>query len=376
MRPLAAPVTTLSLLAAAGFSAGCDDNGPEFRLEIAVDGWLERGAVVVPAVSFMGEPVAAEDVVWSAEPVEAVAFLADGRIRLIAAGTLTLSAEAAIDGRQERGRRALEIAAPPLVLFDLSVEGNRDIYSIALDGQDLTRLTTSAGDDVDPSAAAGIVAFTSFRDGNAEIYSVPLSGGAPTRLTQTQDDEIQPALSLDGTQLGFLTDATGVFRLWSMPLGGGAALPLTEGWGSGGSVEASPSWSPTGGAIVFISTTNGTADIFTVEPGVDPLPLVVSPDANVEPAWSPDGDRVVFASNRTGDTELFLISLTTEEIVRLTDRPGSDGEPVWLPDGRIVYTAWVENTPTLRWLDPASPVETFEIPMGAGSPRRPSGITE
>lgn len=377
MKPLADALRIIGLLAAASLTSGCgDDNGPEFRLELSFEGWLERSAVVVPEVSFMGQPVPVADVAWTAEPAQALAFLPDGRLHFLSAGPLTLTAEAEVDGQLERGRTTLEVAVPPRVVFDLSVAGNRDIYSITLDGQDLTRLTTSAGDDIDPSAAAGSVVFTSFQDGNGELYSVPLSGGATARLTETQDDEIQPALAPDGARIAYMSDPSGVFRLWSAQADGGMATPLTEGWGSGGSVEASPSWDPGGGEIVFISTTNGTADIFTVQPGSDPLPLVVSPDANVEPAWSPDGDHVVFASNRTGDTELFLVSLTTEEIVRLTVRPGSDGEPAWLPDGRVVYTAWVADTPTLRWLDPASPGATFEIPIGEGSPRRASGIAD
>lgn len=370
MRALVDTIRIMVVLVAGVLTTACDDNGPEFRLELSFDGRLERSAVVVPEVSFMGQPVPVADVEWTAESPQAVAFLPDGRLHFLAAGPLTLTAEAEVDGQVERGRRTLEIAVPPRVVFDLSVEGNRDIYRITLDGQELTRLSVSDGDDIDPSAASLTeVVFTSFRDGNGELYSVPV-----TRLTQTQDDEIQPALSPDGSRVAYMADPSGVFRLWWAQADGTMQAPLTEGWGSGGSVEASPSWSPSGDAIVFVSTTNGTADIFTVQPGGDPVPLVVSPDANVEPAWSPDGDHVVFASNRVGDTELFLVSLTTEEIVRLTDRVGSDGEPAWLPDGRIVYTAWVDDTPTLRWLDPASPGETFEIPIGTGSPRRGSGV--
>ncbi|MGD2215558.1 MAG: hypothetical protein PVJ64_02330 [Gemmatimonadales bacterium] len=365
---------TMAIALAASLLGCGDTSGPEFRLQLEFEGRLERSAEVEAVVTFQGDAVPPTDISWSADPEDAVEFLSAQRLRFLAAGPVTLAAEAELESGIEQGRATLDVAVPPLVVFDLSREGNRDIYSVELDGQRLTRLTESAGDDVDPSAAAGAVVFTSFRDGNGELYSVPLGGGVAQRLTQTEHDEIQTALSPDGSRIAYMTDPGGVFRLWVAQSDGSDPLPLTSGFGIGGSVEASPGWDPTGEEIVFVSTTNGTADVFTLRPGGDPASLVVSDDAEVEPAWSPDGDRVVFASDRAGDTELFLISLTTEGIIRLTQRLGPDGEPAWLPDGRIVYTAWVDNTPTLRWLDPESPGATFEIPVGTGSPRRPSGV--
>ena len=80
--------------------------------------------------------------------------------------------------------------------------------------------------------------------------------------------------------------------------------------------------------------------------------LESSSGGDFEPAFSPDGRRIAFASNRTGDVELFLLELESGEVTRLTNREGSDGQPTWLPDGRIVYVAFAEATPELRWLDP------------------------
>src|SRR5215207_9467424 len=56
-------------------------------------------------------------------------------------------------------------------------DGNLEIYSANADGSDVTRLTTSAGDDSDASwSTTGRIAFTSVRDGNSEIYSMNADG--------------------------------------------------------------------------------------------------------------------------------------------------------------------------------------------------------
>ncbi len=360
----------------AGLS-GCGDDatGPQFLLDLTIDGRLERSAVVEVRARFQNQPVADSLVQLTADPASAVQFLSATQVRFVSAGSVTLSAEAEVEpGRIERGRLTADVAVPPRIVFDMLRGGNRDIYSVALDGADLVRLTTMLGDDIDPSAAGGLVVFTSFRDGNGELYSVPLSGGTAVRLSNTAEDEIQPVLSRDGARLAFATDPTGVPRIWTANSDGSGAQAVTQGFSNPASIEASPSWAPTGDRLVFVSTTNGTSDIFTVLTGGQPSELVTGSDAEVEPAWSPDGTRVAFVSDRTGNAELFLLTIATGNLVQLTNRAGPDGEPAWLPDGRIVYTAFGNGSPKLRWLDPADPDAVFEIPTNADPAQRASGV--
>jgi Tol biopolymer transport system component len=368
---------SLCALAVAAILVGCGDDstGPQFLLEIEIDGRIERSAVARLYVSFEGAAIDDSSVTWTADPMDAAEFPDDGLVEFLADGRVILSAQAETERGLQRGRDTVDVAVPPLIVFDLLSGGNRDIYRAAIDGGDLLRLTEASADDVDPTAAVGEAVFTSFRDGNAELYSVPLSGGTPQRLTETADDEIQPALSPDGARLAYAFDPTGIHKLWTANADGSGSEAATPGFGTGGSVEGSPSWAPTGDRLAFISTTNGTADIFDLRLNIGtPTLLIGGGNADVEPAWHPERAEVVFVSNRTGDTELFLYVVATQELTQLTDRPGSDGEPAWLPDGRIVYTAWVNNVPQLRWLDPQQPESVHAIPVDLGTPRRASGV--
>jgi len=355
--------------------AGCGGpSEPELLLDLSVVGRVERSAVVDVRVSFRGLVLDGSLVVLTAEPDTAVEFLSASRLRFLTAGTVTLSAQAEVEpGRIEQGQLTRTVAEPPRIVFDMLRAGNRDIYAAALDGMDTVRLTTEPGDDIDPTSGGGVVVFTSFRDGNAELYSVPDTGGTPVRRTISAEDETQPALSRDGASLAYAANPGGVPRIWIANGDGSGALALAPGFSIPAAIEASPAWAPSGTQLVFVSTTAGTADLFTVQAGGQPDTLRAGGDAAVEPAWSPDGSRVVFASDSTGDGELFLLVIATGQLTRLTSRVGDDGEPAWLPDGRIVYTAFGGAAPRLRWLDPARPDTAFDIPT-SGDARRPAGV--
>ena len=80
---------------------------------------------------------------------------------------------------------------------------------------------------------------------------------------------------------------------------------------------------------------------------------------------SPPGDQVAFVSDRDGDTELYLVAVPSGQVRRLTSPPGNNAQPAWLPDGKLMFTAWVNGTPRLRWLDPVAPDQATDVPVGS-----------
>lgn len=335
------------------------DAEPE-PLQLEVVGRLERGSTVTLALRTQGVN---EVVHWSAEPVAAVEFIGDDEVRLAEAGKVTFRAQAG----ERSGELEVEVAVPPTIVFELLRDGNRDIYKMALDGRDLTRLTTHPGDDRAPTAAAGMVVFVSYRSGIAELYSVPLDGGEEKPLPKSSGAKTAPALSQDGKRLAFTNSVSGVPKLWIAAGDGSEAKRAAPDFGFGGAIDVGPSWAPTGDRLVFVSSAAGTADLFIYhvsDARVDTL--LIASTAEVEPAWSPDGNWVAFASEREKQTDLYMIHLVTREVRRLTDRAETDAGPAWLADGRLVYRAWVDDVPRLRWLDPMNPDEVHEIPVGSG----------
>jgi TolB protein len=268
-------------------------------------------------------------------------------------------------------------AAPPAIVFDWLRDGNRDIYRARLDGSDVVRLTADPGEDEHPTERAGIVVFTSYRDGNAELYSIAATGGAEQRLTTSAANETQPALSPDGRHIAYLSDESGVPKLWMCAADGTNPQPLTAGFGFAGSIEAAPSWAPSGDRLVFVSTARGDAGLFQLMIGSGSVTALVQDSTpNVEPAWSPDGQRIAFASERNGATHLYLLDLASGVVTSLEGGSGTHGEPAWLSDGRLVYVNWQNNVPTLFWLDPAAPEAAHAIDVGTGVPGHPTGVPD
>lgn len=351
--------------------ASCGSTEPESFIDIS--GRLERSATVTLSASFNGMVLPDSEVDWTAEPLTAVAFGDSGTAVLVETGAVTLVARAS----RRTVTRDIDIAVPPTIVFDLLRDGNRDIYRVALDGQDTMRLTADFGEDGDPTAAGNTVVFVSFRDGNGELYRTQLAGGTPERLTSTDEPEGTPALSRDGASLAHTRHVAGVFKLWVRSMESGIAARVTDSLGFPGSIETSPTWSPSGDSTVFVSTHAGTADLFTytsLDSTFAPLGSNSLSSADVEPAWSADGEWVAFASDRTGDTEIYAYELASGDLVRLTDRPGPDGRPAWLDDGRLVYVEWTGGNARLRWLDPAYPGVSHDIDIGLGDPDNPTGV--
>lgn len=264
---------------------------------------------------------------------------------------------------------------PPLIVFAMTASGSRDVYRARLDGQELVRLTDPSYFDVEPTASAEHVVFTRYGAGDGDLYRVPVEGGLETRLTNTPVAEVEPALSPDGTRLAFARDTGGTPKVWVASIDGSGEGRATSGDEFADAIESSPSWSPAGDRLVFMSTARGQADLYIADVVAGAAQLLVdevSPD--VEPAWSPDGDRVAFASQRNGQTDLYLIEIDTRQTTQLTDRAESDAEPAWLPDGRLVYVAWNGMESELRWLDPEDPDVSIMIPVPGERPRNPAGV--
>ncbi len=105
-----------------------------------------------------------------------------------------------------------------------------------------------------------------------------------------------------------------------------------------GGITLSPSWSPDGKKLAYVSFKKGDADIYVydVESKREKL-LVGGKGAQSAPAWSPDGRYIAYSSTiKGGNSEIFLIDTLTGKKKRLTYYYGIDTSPSWSPDGEKI----------------------------------------
>lgn len=186
-----------------------------------------------------------------------------------------------------------------------------------------------------------------YGDGQWDIYILEGGDSEPQRLTFTDSAEDAPALSPDGSQIVFSSDAAGNRDIYVMDRDGGNLRALTDD----SREDAYPVWSPDGAQIAFGSMRSGQWAVYVMDAGGMTPPQQVSPEAlswASFPVWSPDGARIAFLASVEGQSEIAVINADGSGFVNVSDHEAGDHGIAWSPDGQqIAFTSWRDDNAQL-----------------------------
>jgi len=262
-------------------------------------------------------------------------------------------------------------------------EGDRwkaEIWVCDADGANNRQLTYEDSYSVTPvylppnsSGGRGRLLYVSYKLGQSKIFISSFGEKKGKKLIPLRGNQLLPAISLQKDKIAFISDVAGRADLFMQ------RFNAEEGEGSKPvrlvsypcSTQASPTFSPDGSKIAFVSDKDGTPRIYLipalwVPDRITPRLLTKTNRENTCPSWSPNGEKLAYSAKTKGVRQIWIYDFKTEEEKQLTEGPENKENPSWAFNSKhLVFNSTDGDVSELYLLNVEQPI-VKKISQGTG----------
>ncbi|KAF0191375.1 MAG: TolB protein [Gammaproteobacteria bacterium] len=228
-------------------------------------------------------------------------------------------------------------------LFDVFKGVQLTGYSVHSNEQDLRRTAHQISDIIFetitgiPGAFATRIAYvTATTSGGTTQYSLLVAdadGDSPRPVLNSRQPILSPSWSPDGSTLAYVSFESGRPAIYTQEIASGKRDRIAAFSGLNGA----PAWSPNGKELALVLSKDGNPDIYVMTLGTGQLRRITDSFAiDTEPAWTPDGRSIIFTSDRGGKPQIYRVSSRGGSAERLTYEGTYNARPGVSPDGKLV----------------------------------------
>jgi len=225
-----------------------------------------------------------------------------------------------------------------------------EIQMIDPDGEGIREVTREKSYSISPLFLPGGlgIAYVCYKNGPPKILSCYWNEESGRRMIDLRGNQLLPTIAKSGDRIAFISDASGSTDLFyqNYDRNRGAIGKPIQLYSFPFSVQSSPSFSPDGRKLAFVSDKEKTPNIYIMD--LDKALIGGKlPDIhcitrknrdNTAPCWSPDGKKIAYSAKTDNTRQIWIYDVETSVEEQLTTGTGHKENPSWAPDSfHIVY---------------------------------------